>query len=103
MNNIAVIFDKIDNMEKGMEWMAKMHLSLITECCIICNGKPKKSLYTCSEECHKKLLELFIQDFGENKEIIDSETGYTHIVPLRDIFEKGLSYDDLKNYPVVKR
>jgi len=68
--------------------------------CVIC-GKPYVygRLLTCSEECHRKLVEKLIREFGEYKKIVDAETGKAYKVPVRDIIEKGLKYKDLINYP----
>jgi len=68
--------------------------------CVIC-GKPYLigRLLTCSEECHRKLVERLIREFGEYKKVVDVETGKAYKVPVRDIIEKGLKYRDLINYP----
>ena len=68
--------------------------------CVIC-GKPYLigRLLTCSEECHRKLVERLIREFGECKKVVDVETGKAYKVPVRDIIEKGLKYKDLINYP----
>jgi hypothetical protein len=68
--------------------------------CVIC-GKSYVigRLPTCSEECHRKLVEKLIKGFGEYKKVIDAETGKAYKVPVRDIIEKGLKYKDLINYP----
>jgi len=70
--------------------------------CIIC-GKPHNyRVYTCSEECHKKLIDKLVKEFGEFKKVIDGETGKAYKVPTRDILEKGLTYLDLTKYPEWK-
>jgi len=69
--------------------------------CVIC-GKPYVNgrLLTCSEECHRKLVERLIREFGEYKKVVDAETGKVYKVPVRDIIEKGLRYRDLIKYPL---
>ena len=69
--------------------------------CVIC-GRSYILGYrlTCSRECHEKLIEILIKKFGEYKKVIDAETGKAYKVPLRDIVEKGLKHEDLKNYPL---
>ncbi len=69
--------------------------------CIIC-GKSyvMGRRFTCSEECHRRLIENLIEEFGEYKKVVDAETGRAYKVPTRDILEKGLRYKDLVNYPL---
>jgi len=69
--------------------------------CVVC-GKTYiiGRLYTCSDECHEKLIEKMVQEFGEYKKVVDVETGKTYKVPIRDILEKGLRHKDLINYPL---
>jgi len=71
--------------------------------CVVC-GKPylPGRLYTCSDECHKKLIDQLVKEFGEYKKVVDAETGKTYKVPTRDILEHGLSYEDLWQYPEWK-
>jgi len=57
---------------------------------------------TCSEECHEKLIDRLEKEFGIYKKVVDIETGRAHRVPTRDIIEKGLKHQDLKNYPEWK-
>lgn len=54
---------------------------------------------TCSDDCHEKLVHRLELEFGIYKKALDLETGKTHKVPTRDIIEKGLKRQDLKNYP----
>lgn len=54
---------------------------------------------TCSEECHEALVHRLELEFGMYKKVVDIETGRAHRVPTRDIIERGLRYQDLKNYP----
>jgi len=70
--------------------------------CVICGNECTIRLLTCSDECHKKLVNWLVREFGEYKIIVDVHTGLRHKVPTRDILEKGLKYDDLKKYPVVE-
>jgi len=74
--------------------------------CVVCGrwyvlGKGSR-LLTCSEECHKKLIDKLVEEFGEFKKVVDVETGIAYKVPTRDILEHGLKYEDLKKYPVWK-
>lgn len=55
--------------------------------------------YTCSDECHKKLVDELVARFGEYKRVIDAETGKAYKVPTRDIAERGLDWKDLIKYP----
>lgn len=68
--------------------------------CVVC-GKSYIIGYesTCSEECHKKLIDEMVAKFGEYKRIIDAETGKAYKVPIRDILERGLAWKDLIKYP----
>ena len=69
--------------------------------CVIC-GKPYVTgrEYTCSEECHRELVEKIVREFGEYKKVVDVETGKIYKVPTRDIIEKGLKHEDLIKYPL---
>jgi len=67
--------------------------------CWICGAQCTEFLVTCSEGCHEKLIDRLEREFGIYKKVVDIETGKAHRVPTRDIIEKGLRYQDLKNYP----
>jgi hypothetical protein len=69
--------------------------------CIVCGKEHDYRLLTCSEECHEKLIQKLIEIFGEYKVVVDVRTGAKHLVPTRIILEEGLSYGDLKKYPVI--
>lgn len=71
--------------------------------CVVC-GKPflRGRFYTCSEDCHRKLVDDLVARFGEFKRVVDAETGKTYKVPTRDILEKGLKHEDLVKYPEWK-
>ena len=56
-------------------------------------------LVTCSDECHEELVLRLELKFGTHKKVVNLETMKTHKVPVRDIIEKGLRQQDLKNYP----
>ncbi len=68
--------------------------------CSIC-GAPSGVKYrlTCSDVCHEEFILRLEKRFGVYKKVVDLETGKTHKVPTRDIIEKGLKQEDLKNYP----
>lgn len=71
--------------------------------CIICNGPKDNITYmTCGQKCHDIFIEFCEKKFGESKRVIDIHTGISHMVPTRDIIEKGLRHDNLKNYPIWK-
>jgi hypothetical protein len=67
--------------------------------CAVC-GKPYVNgrLYTCSEGCHKRLVDELVKEFGEFEKVVDAE-GTAHEVPTREILEHGLKCEDLKKYP----
>lgn len=67
--------------------------------CWICGTPSQKYLITCSDECHEKFVHILEQEFGIYKKLVDIVTGKTYKVPTRDIIERGLKYEDLKNYP----
>jgi len=57
-------------------------------------------LFTCgSDECHEKLVDWLVEEFGEFKKVVDAESGIAYRVPMRDILERGLRYANLLNYP----
>lgn len=68
--------------------------------CFICGAKyvPGRE-YTCSEECHEKLKEKIITEFGEFKKIVRASTGEVFKVPTIDIIEKGIREQELDQYP----
>ena len=56
---------------------------------------------TCSDSCHETLVDTLVQDFGLTKMVTSLRTGETHLVPTRDIIEKGIREQELDKYPVV--
>ncbi len=42
------------------------------------------------------------REFGTFKKVTDLETGKTYTVPTRDLIEKGLRQQDLKDYPETR-
>ena len=54
---------------------------------------------TCGDECHEKYVELLVEKDGTHQMITDIETGMTYNVPTRLVIEKGISQEELKNYP----
>lgn len=54
---------------------------------------------TCSNDCHSKLVDELMKEYGEFKKVIDQETNIAHRVPTKDIIEKGLNQQDLYKYP----
>ncbi len=68
--------------------------------CIICgisytNGRA----LTCSQKCHDELVSTLIARFGEFKKVIRARTGVAYKVHTRDIVEKGISEQNLDQYP----
>ncbi len=49
---------------------------------------------------NQKKLEELIRIYGPFKRVVDQETGVSYKIPTRDIITKGLTYEDLKQYPV---
>jgi len=45
------------------------------------------------------LVDRLERAFGIYKKVVDNETRKIHMVPTRDIIEKGLRHQDLKKYP----
>jgi len=71
--------------------------------CIIC-GKLYESgrLFTCSEACHRKFIDMLVETFGEFKKVVDKQTGKAYRVPTRYILEHGLKHEELPNFPEWK-
>jgi len=67
--------------------------------CWICGATCMGYMVTCSNDCHEELILRLELKFGIYKRVTDQETMKAHKVPLRDIIEKGLRQQDLKNYP----
>jgi len=55
---------------------------------------------TCSEECHSKFVEKMLDEFGEYKKITDNVSGLTYKVPTKQIVEKGITQEQLKDFPL---
>ena len=72
----------------------------IMRSCVVC-GKPFRHgrLYTCSEACHRKLIDKLIQAFGSHKKVIDATTGKAYKVSTIETLENGLRQQDLPKYP----
>ena len=68
--------------------------------CVVCGTLYTVGrMYTCSEKCHKKMVDALVEEFGEFKKIIDAETGVAYKVPTTEVLERGLWHEDLKKYP----
>lgn len=69
--------------------------------CFICDREyePGREM-TCSDECHEKLVERLIAGFGEFKKVVRQRTDIAYKVPTMDILEKGVSEDELDQYPL---
>jgi predicted nucleic acid-binding Zn-ribbon protein len=73
--------------------------------CFICGTVYSSDVYrvTCGKpECHEKLVQKMIAEFGEFKKVVRASTGQTFKVPIRDIIEKGLREQDLDKYPLCE-
>ena len=55
---------------------------------------------TCSIACHEQLVSNLEALFGKKKLVTNARTGKTYIVPTRDIIERGLTANDLDQYPL---
>jgi len=55
---------------------------------------------TCSDQCHEELARRLVADFGEFKKVVRMSTGIAYKVPTRDIIEKGISEENLDQYPL---
>ena len=67
---------------------------------MVCGGLYRVGrMYTCSEECHEKMVDGLVEKFGEFKKIVDVETGVAYKVPTAEVLERGLWREDLKKHP----
>jgi len=71
--------------------------------CIICSLPITVSgRMTCSEKCHDEFVKFGEKKFGITKKVVDATTGISYKVPTNDLIEKGLTWKDLRKYPVWK-
>jgi hypothetical protein len=71
--------------------------------CFICGMAYSTDVYrtTCGKpECHEKLVQKIIAEYGEFKKVTRMSTGQTFKVPVRDIIEKGIREQELDKYPI---
>ena len=54
---------------------------------------------TCSENCHERFVEELEREFGREKVVVDEATGRRHLVPTRQIIERGVRQENLKFFP----
>ena len=67
--------------------------------CVVCGEPRRPEALTCyKEDCHEKFVAWFEEKFGTYKKV-EGPDGIPHRVPTREIIEKGLRAEDLKNYP----
>lgn len=66
--------------------------------CVICDASCAKGI-TCCDDHYEEFIQKMELQFGIYKKVVDMDTGVTFRVPIRDIIEKGLKQQDLKNYP----
>lgn len=77
-----------DNINKGL--------------CVICGEPVINGRITCSKKCHDEFIKFGEKKFGFVKKVVDITTGITYEVPTKDIIEKGLTWEDLSKYPILK-
>lgn len=70
--------------------------------CVICEAPCIRGKITCCDDHHEEFIQKLELQFGTYKKVLDMDTGVTFKVPVRDIIEKGLKQQDLKNYPEWK-
>jgi predicted nucleic acid-binding Zn ribbon protein len=70
--------------------------------CIVCKEAivHSKYMFTCSDLCHEKFVVDCENRFGVEKRVTDFETKISYRVPIRDIIDAGLKYEDLAKYPL---
>jgi len=76
--------------------------------CVVC-GRPlspqraRLGTATCgSKVCHEAFVKRCERDFGPHKRVANVDTGRVHLVPVRDIIERGLKGSELEQYPEVE-
>jgi len=75
----------------------------ILRTCLVCSKRfTHRRLYTCSEACHKKLIDKLVKTFGKYKRVIDVTTGKAYKVSTREILENGIRQEELPKYPEWK-
>jgi len=58
---------------------------------------------TCGERaCHEAFVKRCERDFGSHKRMVSIDSGKVHLVPVRDIIEKGVKGSELERYPEVE-
>lgn len=57
---------------------------------------------TCSEKCHDTFVKMLEKEFGAVKKVTDEATGIDYSIPIKDIIERGLTWQDLPRYPQWK-
>lgn len=68
--------------------------------CYSCGGPlPEGRSVTCSPDCHEAFVAFCEATYGTHKNIARTGTGETFRVPTRDIIEKGITEQDLDQYP----
>ena len=75
--------------------------------CIVCGAvlseeRESAGALTCSAICHEALVKRCEREYGTHKRVVNIDTGKIHLVPVRDIIEKGLKGSELDQYPEVK-
>ncbi len=62
-------------------------------------GDPGTRVLTCSDACHKVLVDRLEKNFGKYKKVTAISTGRSYRVPVWDIIEKGVNGDTVTQYP----
>ena len=69
--------------------------------CVVCgNSYTDGREMTCSQDCHDRVADRLVAQFGEFKKVVRMRTGVAYKVPTRDIIEKGIKEQDLDQYPL---
>jgi len=76
-----------------------MEITTESDGCLICGGPCPPGRATCSEDCHKKLVDNLEREFGRYKKVTDMTTGISYRIPTREIIERGLRQQNLRRYP----
>jgi len=75
---------------------------------IVCNQplppeRVRLGAVTCgARACHEAFVMRCESEFGTHKRVANTDMGKVHLVPLRDIIERGVKGSDLKRYPEVE-
>jgi hypothetical protein len=88
--------------EDWLDWIAAVGRAETEGRCAGCGTRLRRTrtyTLTCDLICHRAWLAQVIARLGPTKRITSLETGKTHLVPTRDLLEKGIRGADLPRYP----